>query len=133
MRIIEGFGIACLCGTVQALSAPCYGYGDIFGSPSELLVDDLDIVKELKIGQDGRYLANINFLFEGSNIIQMGYRDTKDENFRRFGQRHGAQNVQAKRINLRDSSSRVLNLGWVFNETAQHMIAVYFVEYMYGI
>ena len=32
------------------LTAPCYGYGGIFGEPSNYLEDDMDKVKEYKVG-----------------------------------------------------------------------------------
>lgn len=34
-----------------ALTAPCYGYGGIFGEPSNYLEDDMDKVKDYKVGQ----------------------------------------------------------------------------------
>ena len=33
------------------LTAPCYGYGGIFGEPSNYLEDDMDKVKDYKVGQ----------------------------------------------------------------------------------
>ena len=43
---------------------------------------------------------------------------------------HGDEEVAAKRFNLRDNQSRLLNLGWVHNETKGSTIAVSFVEYL---
>jgi len=40
-------GLTCLLGGAEGLSSPCYGYGTLFGSPSNYLEDDLDIVTEL--------------------------------------------------------------------------------------
>ena len=34
-------GLSCIVGVTVALDAPCYGYGNIMGSPSKYLEDDL--------------------------------------------------------------------------------------------
>ena len=66
----------------MALDAPCYGYGNIFGSPSNYLEDDLDQVSEIKVGQDGVYVAFVEYLFEGSNHLSFTYRKIGDEDYR---------------------------------------------------
>ena len=62
-------GLSCIVGVTVALDAPCYGYGNIMGSPSKYLEDDLHQVKRLKVGQGEVYVSNINYLFEGTNEI----------------------------------------------------------------
>ena len=76
------FSFACLQSVTIALEAPCYGYGNIMGSPDKYLEDDLDKVKELKVGQGEVYVANINYLFEGTNSLSLGYRKVGDDEFR---------------------------------------------------
>ncbi len=66
-------GLTCLLGVTEAAEVPCYGYGSPFGTPSDYIVDDMEIVKELKIGQNGTYVAYIKFLFERTNYIQFSY------------------------------------------------------------
>lgn len=69
------------------LSAPCYGYGGIFGEPSNYLEDDMDKVKDLQVGKvqaDGSktYVAYYEYLFEGFSMFKLGYRKTNDVEFR---------------------------------------------------
>ena len=86
-------GITCLLGVAEGvLEVPCYGYGNVFGTPSNYIEDDMNIVKELKVGQDGTYVAYVKYLFEGQNYIQMGYRKKGDENFSEAGNPHGSKN-----------------------------------------
>lgn len=75
-----------------ALEVPCYGYGSVFGTPSNYIEDDMSIVKELKVGQYGTYVAYVNYLFEGQNYIQLGYRNKFNENFLGAGNSHGNKN-----------------------------------------
>ena len=77
----------------KGLYAPCYGYGEIMGVSSKYLADDLDRVSELKVGQGKVYVSNINYLFEGKDFLQIGYRDIDDEEFREFSWPHGADNI----------------------------------------
>ena len=113
-----------------ALDSPCYGYGNIMGSPDKYLEDDLALVKELKVGQGDAYVANINYLFEGTNSLKLGYQKTTDENFRDFSTEHGSKdNQNSKRYNLRDSTSRILNPGYVSNDTKESLLGFMFVEY----
>ena len=76
--------IACLIGV--STGHACYGYGAIVGSPSNYLEDDLDKVKELKVGQtiDGKknYLSSIDYLFEGKTMIRANYKNTVETDFR---------------------------------------------------
>ena len=113
----------------QALDAPCYGYGSVMGIPSNYLQDDMEILTDLAVGQGTTYLAYIDFLFEGKNYIKMGYRKKNDESYRESSWAHGAEGVVPNRYNLHDSSSRILNPGYVFNEVKESMIAFLFVEY----
>ena len=91
------------------VKAPCYGYGSIMGSPSKYLKDDYDNVEKLKIGQDGTYLAYIDFLFEGRNHLSFGYYNTSDRDFSETSWMHGAvTNIRTERYNLRNEKSRIL-------------------------
>ena len=66
--------LASLLGAAEALlSAPCYGYGDILGSPSTYLSDDMDNVRAFEVGKGNVYVANLNYLFEGKNFLKIGY------------------------------------------------------------
>lgn len=62
--------------------------------------------------------------------MQIGYQKFSDEEFREFSYPHGGPDVEAKRFNLLDHDSRLLNLGWVHNETKESMLAFIFVEYL---
>ena len=55
------------------LKAPCYGYGNIIGQPSNYLEDDYEKVVRLKVGQGSTFVANINYFFEGKNHLRIGY------------------------------------------------------------
>ena len=127
----KGCAVLALAATAasKGLLAPCYGYGEIMGVPSKYLADDLDKVSELKVGQGKVYVSNINYLFEGKDFLQIGYRDVDDEDFREFSWPHGGDNVSAKRFNLLDQDSRILNIGWIHNLTKERMIAFMFVEH----
>ena len=128
------FGFACIQGVVQALDAPCYGYGNILGSASKYLEDDLAQVKELKVGQGEVYVANINYLFEGTNHLRMGYKKVDDDSFVDGGYGHGSKNQDnSKRYNFRNSESRMLNPGGIINKTKESMIAFTFVEWYKGV
>ena len=77
--------IACLIGV--STGNPCYGYGAIVGKPSNYLEDDLDKVKQLKVGQtiEGKgknYLSSIDYLFEGKTMIRANYKNTVETAFR---------------------------------------------------
>ena len=101
---------------------PCYGYGTIVGEPSNYLEDDLDKVKQLKVGQtiDGagkNYLSSISYLFEGKTMIQANYRNSVETDFRDYGVRHGAKElVKAYRYNLRSKDSIILNPGAIVSK-----------------
>ena len=114
---------------VSALDAPCYGYGSVMGRPSKYLQDDMEKVEEYAVGQGLTYVSNIDFLFEGKNYIKLGYRQNNDINFRESSWAHGSSDVNPKRYNLHDANSRLLNPGYVFNESKQSMIGFIFVEY----
>ena len=104
------------------------------GSPDKYLEDDLAKVKELKVGQGDVYVANINYLFEGTNHLTFGYQKETDLEFRDFSWSHGDKDGKnAKRYNLRDSTSRMLNPGYVNNTTKGSLIAYMFVEYFGGV
>lgn len=66
-------GLSCLFGLAEALTAPCYGYGNLWGEPSNYLEDDLDLVKDLLVGQGDTYLAYLDYLFEGKSLLKAGY------------------------------------------------------------
>ena len=70
-----------LLGYSNALDAPCYGYGDIVGEPGAFLEDDYEDLRKNKIGQNGTYLAYVDYLFEGQNNLNFGYRKTGDESW----------------------------------------------------
>lgn len=102
------------------------------GSPNKYLEDDLAQVKELKVGQGDVYVGFINYIFEGTNSLSLGYQKLSDENFRDKSWSHGSKDDQnAKRYNLRDSTSRLLNPGYVNNDTKKSLIGFMFVEH-YG-
>lgn len=61
--------ISYLINSINALDAPCYGYGNIMGEPSNFIEDDMEYVKALKVGQGSTYVGYINYLFEGKNHI----------------------------------------------------------------
>ena len=135
-------GVTCLLGavTAQTTSATtsvqevqdsffCYKYGRVLGQPSFYLEDDLDLVEELQVGQGNVFVANINYLFEGKNFVQLGYQKIDDEDYRAYGNAHGALEVTAQRYNFLDSQSRFLNPGYVMNETKESMLAFMFVEH----
>ena len=129
--IVAGLlGVSYLIIPSLALDAPCYGYGNIMGKPSNFLEDDLEQVKALKVGQGSTYVGYLNYLFEGKNHMQLGYKKTDDEDFRAVSQPHGAKtNVGNKRYTFLNSKSRMLSPGMVMNETKQAMISLMFVEY----
>ena len=114
-------GLAFLIRVSEAVSGvPCYGYGAVFGTPSNYIVDDISIVKGLKIGQDGAYVAHIKFLFELTNYLQFGYRKKGDENYLQVGNSHGNKSKTSdsmRRINFVNPTSRMLNPSYVFNES----------------
>ena len=102
----------------QALEAPCYGYGNIMGSPSIVLEDDYEKVVALQVGQGSTYVSYINYLFEGKNHIQLAYLKTDDENYREVSYMHGAKtHVNEKRFTLRNPKSRILQPGIANNDT----------------
>ena len=124
------FGFACMLGVTVALDSPCYGYGNIMGSPSKYLEDDLAKVKELKVGEGEVYVANINYLFEGTNQIQLGYKKVGDEKFLETSWPHGSKgNGNFKDYTLRNQDSRILSPGYVSNNTKESLIAFMFVEF----
>ena len=100
------------------------------GSPDKYLEDDLAQVKELKVGQGEIYVSNINYLFEGTNSLSLGFRKVGDDEYREKTWSHGSKDDQNnKRYNLRDQNSRILNPGYVNNNTKESMIGFMFVEY----
>ena len=70
MKVLAGAAIVQL---GVALDAPCYGYGQILGSPSKYLEDDMDNAVKFNVAQQDTYLAYLDFLFEGKNYIQAMY------------------------------------------------------------
>jgi len=77
-------------------------------------------------------VANVNYLFEGKNYIQLGYQQVDDLNYRGASTSHGAKESDRgsfKRFNLLNSSARMLTPGFVFNTTKQQMLAYLFVQY----
>ena len=123
-------GLSCLFGLAEGLPAPCYGYGNLFGEPSNYLEDDLDLAKELKIGQGDTYLASIDYLFEGKNSLMMGYQKKTDDDFRASGWAHGhKETTTMKRFNLLNSETKMLQPGVIFDETNGSMLAYMFVQY----
>ena len=124
------FSFACLQGISVALDAPCYGYGIIMGSPDKYLEDDLAKVRELEVGKGDVYVANINYLFEGTNNISLTYQKVSDKDFRDQSWNHGSKDsTSVKRYNLRDQASRILNPGYVINNSKESLIGFMFVEY----
>ena len=87
------FAFACMQGVTLALDAPCYGYGTIMGSPNQYLEDDLAKVKELKVGQGDVYVANINYLFEGTNSLSLSYQKVSDPDYREISWAHGSKST----------------------------------------
>ena len=71
--VLVGSAISLLISSTNALDAPCYGYGNIMGEPSNYIDDDMIKVKSLKVGQGSTYVAYINYLFEGKNHMELGY------------------------------------------------------------
>ena len=48
--VLVGSAISLLISSTNALDAPCYGYGNIMGEPSNYIDDDMIKVKSLKVG-----------------------------------------------------------------------------------
>ncbi len=46
----QAIAVALSLAAVQALDAPCYGYGSVMGVPDKYLQDDMDILKEYAVG-----------------------------------------------------------------------------------
>lgn len=61
------------------------------GSPNKYLEDDLAQVKDLKVGQGDVYVGYINYIFEGTNSLSLGYQKLSDENFRDKSWSHGSK------------------------------------------
>ena len=62
----------------------------------------------------------------------MGYKKKGDENFSEAGNPHGSKNqnnYSSKRLNLFNSSARMLNPSYVFNVSRQQILSFMFVQY----
>ena len=130
MKLIAASLLASLPMQGYCQQTACYGYGNIMGSPSNYLEDDYDVVVQLGVGQNGVHVSYIDYLFEGKNLIQLGYGKVSEENYKESSYQHGQKsNVQAKRYNLRNASSRILSPGFVKNTSLDSLIAFFFVEY----
>ena len=84
------------------------------------------------MGDGNTFVSHVDFLFEGKNFIQFGYQRRDDGDFRAKGWKHGTkESLSAKRFVVRDSTSRLLTPGYVYNSSQEGMIAFMFVE-QYG-
>ena len=76
-----------------ANAASCYGFGDLFGTPDGWLRSDLARAKETQAGNNTDiYVSEINFFFEGNNLLQFVYKSRSDLEYQASGWVHGVNN-----------------------------------------
>ena len=86
----------------------------------------MDKVTALKVGQGQYHVAHLDFLFEGKNFLQIGYKKDGDDQAAEEGWGHGAHDVNPKRFQLESKDSRLISPSMMYDNKLETIVAYMF-------